>query len=109
MVIILSFIFIINADAAENLNNDMKERMKNWSRQLGVTCVYCHNIDNFKDDSKQSYKTSLKHYQMTKVIQEDVFNKRDQAGILKVKVDCYMCHRGEDKPSYNEPPLKLIK
>ncbi len=88
---------------------DEKEKMKVWSRQLGVTCNYCHNLENFKDDSKETYKTSLKHQQVVKILQDQIFNEHDKANLLKVKVDCYMCHRGSDKPNYIEPPLKLIK
>jgi hypothetical protein len=87
----------------------MKEKMILWSRQLGVTCVHCHNLENFKDDHKLSFKTALKHEKMGKVLQEEVFNDRDAGHELKVKVQCYMCHRGLQWPEYIEPPNSLTK
>ena len=89
--------------------NETREKMMLWSRQLGVTCVYCHNLDNFKDDTKPTFKISLKHNNMNKILQEEIFNDRDKGNVLKVKVDCYMCHRGKDMPSYQEPPNQLTK
>ena len=86
-----------------------KEKMKVWSRQLGVTCVYCHNLDNFKSDEKLTFKTAVKHSQMVRVLQEDVFNDRDKGNDLKVKVDCFMCHRGLEIPAFKEPPNALTK
>ncbi|MEY4617000.1 MAG: hypothetical protein RJB66_1960 [Pseudomonadota bacterium] len=88
---------------------EMKEKMILWSRQLGVTCVHCHNLENFKDDHKLSFKTALKHEKMGKVLQEEVFNDRDAGHELKVKVQCYMCHRGLQWPEYIEPPNSLTK
>lgn len=86
-----------------------KETMIHWSRQLGVTCIHCHNLDNFKDDSKPTFKVSFKHFQMVKVLQEEVFSERDKGNSLKVKVDCYFCHRGKELPDYIEPPVQLTK
>lgn len=93
----------------KSLENDTRERMMNWSRQLGVTCIHCHNLDNFKDDTKLTFKVANKHFQMVKVLQNEVFNDRDKGNELKVKVDCYMCHRGKDIPAYQEPPNQLTK
>lgn len=101
---------LMSETAKNNLvTNEIKEKMMNWSRQLGVTCIYCHNLENFKEDKKLSFKISLKHDKMVRVLQEEVFDERDNAHALKVKVDCYMCHRGQQRPDYQEPPNKLLK
>lgn len=86
-----------------------KEIMINWSRQLGVTCIHCHNLDNFNDDSKLNFKIALKHHQMVKILQQEVFVELTQGNALKVKVDCFMCHRGKERPNYIEPPFQLNK
>lgn len=116
---LLFFIFLgtplISISSPENLQpvaneaTEVREKMMVWSRQLGVTCVYCHNLDNFKDDKKNAFKVSLSHSHMVKVLQEEIFHERDKGNVLKVKVDCYMCHRGKDQPSYSEPPNRLTK
>lgn len=92
-----------------NPESEVKERMMNWSRQLGVTCVYCHNLDNFKDPIKPAFKVADQHQKMVRVLQEEVFHDRDKGNVLKVKVDCYMCHRGKQLPDYQEPPNFLTK
>lgn len=88
---------------------ETRERMLNWSRHLGVTCVHCHNLANFKDDLKPSFKVAQKHSDMVRVLQQEVFMERDKGNALKVKVDCYMCHRGKEIPAYIEPPNNLTK
>ena len=97
------------AVAKGNAPMETREKMMVWSRHLGVTCVYCHNLENFKDDAKQTFKTSLKHSHMNKILQDEIFSERDKGGILKVKVDCFMCHRGKEVPDYQEPPDQLTK
>ncbi len=89
--------------------DETRKQMMNWSRHLGVTCVFCHNQDNFKSDEKPSFKKALKHWQMVRLINEEVFTERDKGGTLKVEADCFMCHRGVSVPKYKEPPQNLMK
>jgi hypothetical protein len=96
---------IVSADAS----TEIRTKMMAWSRQLGVTCVHCHNLENFKDKAKLTFKTALKHSQMVRVLQDEVFTERDKGNALKIKVDCYMCHRGKDLPAYQEPANQLTR
>jgi len=76
-----------------------RERMVEWSRQLGVTCVYCHNVENFKSFEKKPMRTAQAHAEWVRLL--------NTQGAYKdaPKVDCYMCHRGVPIPDYKEKPL----
>ena len=77
----------------------MRENMISISRQLGVTCAYCHDVKNFKSGKMKAYKVGLKHIQVTKYINgKNGFNGRP-------KITCYTCHRGVAKPDYKEKEL----
>lgn len=91
----------------EDADSIKRQVMQNWSRQLGVTCAHCHDVKNFKDSSKPSYKVSIEHQRLVRLINEQVFADLDKSGTPKVKADCYMCHRGVAIPAYKEPRNNL--
>lgn len=77
----------------------IREEMINISRELGVTCTECHNVQNFKDDSKKTFKVSKEHMKITQMLKENGFNGKNNAPAAT----CYMCHRGKLMPEYKEP------
>ena len=68
------------------------------SRQLGVTCTECHDVQNFKNNEKKSYKTGFEHMKLVSILKEHGMN-----GKKEPEADCYMCHRGKLMPDYKEP------
>jgi hypothetical protein len=88
---------------------ELRKSMLEWSRHLGVTCNFCHDTNNFKNDEKATFKVGLKHKSLVRLLNEEVFTERDKGGSLKVVADCYMCHRGFSTPKYKEPPQNLMK
>ena len=84
--------------------DQMRETMVSMSRQLGVTCTTCHNSENFKSDKKMEFKLAKEHMKITQgLIDLGMDGKRGP------KATCYMCHRGELKPKYQEPSASLKK
>lgn len=73
-----------------------REHMVEISRQIGVTCTYCHDVKDFKKANKSAYKISKTHIEMVNLLNEKYTNKVGE------KVDCYMCHRGQPKWDYRE-------
>ncbi|MDZ4661776.1 MAG: hypothetical protein SGJ18_09170 [Pseudomonadota bacterium] len=73
-----------------------REQMITIARQLGVDCMFCHNLKNLKSDEKKSFKTAKKHGDMVNWLNTNSFSGN-------IKVDCYICHRGQAKPSFQEP------
>jgi nitrate/TMAO reductase-like tetraheme cytochrome c subunit len=76
----------------------IREEMVTISRELGVTCTECHNVQNFTDDSKKSFKVGKEHMKLTQMLKENGFD-----GKKGPAATCYMCHRGKLMPDYKEP------
>ncbi|MEK2688003.1 hypothetical protein [Bdellovibrio sp. GT3] len=76
----------------------IREEMVTISRELGVTCAECHNVQNFTDSSKKSFKVSKEHMKLTQMLKENGFD-----GKKGPTATCYMCHRGKVQPDYKEP------
>lgn len=74
--------------------------MVNISRQLGVTCNYCHDMNNLKDRSMHTWKVAHEHIQIVKLL-----NQKGFKGSKGPRADCYMCHRGKTMPDYKEPSV----
>jgi len=76
----------------------IRDQMITISRELGVTCTECHNVQNFRDDSKKSFKVGKEHMKITQMLKENGFDGKK--GPMST---CYMCHRGKLRPDYKEP------
>ena len=76
----------------------IREEMIVISRELGVTCNECHNVQNFKSDEKRTFKVSREHMKLTQMLKQNGFD-----GKKGPTATCYMCHRGKLLPDYKEP------
>ena len=76
----------------------MRKWMLEISRQMGVTCTYCHNTKNFKDNSMDTFKVAMNHIEVVEWLNREGFYK-DRRG---TQATCFMCHRGKAKPDYEE-------
>ena len=76
----------------------IREQMINISRELGVTCTTCHNVQNFTSDEKQAFKVSREHMKITQMLKDNGFD-----GKKGPAATCYMCHRGKLSPDFKEP------
>ncbi len=76
---------------------ETKEYMRLFTLSLGVECEFCHDVDNYSDDSKQNKILSRKMIQMTYSLNDGLFKN------AKEPVTCYTCHRGTAKIR-NSPP-----
>ena len=56
-------------------------------------CGYCHNVQNFADDSVYTKNVARKMIQMTQAI-----NSNWNAHVKETGVTCYTCHRGNPVP-----------
>lgn len=103
-----SFVGLVEIYAAQTRRQQVKQSvdpdvaMRKWmleiSRQLGVTCTHCHNVKDFKDNSKEAYKVAKNHISIVEWLNKDGFYK-DRRG---TQVNCYVCHRGKAQPDYKE-------
>lgn len=102
---LLSVLFFVGSiTSAESVpkfvkkEENIREEMVTISRELGVTCTECHNVQNFTDNSKKSFKVGKEHMKLTQMLKENGFD-----GKKGPTATCYMCHRGKLMPEYKEP------
>lgn len=100
------FIFIISTQSysqtpekLKQTEEELRQQMITISRQLGVTCTECHNVKNFKDDSKKSFKISLKHLKMVELLKLNGLSGNNS----EPEASCFMCHKGKLRFKYKEP------
>lgn len=68
-------------------------------------CAYCHNVQNFADDSLYTKVVARSMTQMTQTI-----NAKWQVHVGATGVTCYTCHRGKNLPTklwFTEPDAKV--
>ena len=82
----------------------IRENMIRISRELGVTCAACHNVQNFKADDKKTYQVSKEHMKITQMLKDNGFD-----GKKGPAATCFMCHRGKLMPDYKEPASAKIQ
>ena len=58
-------------------------------------CTYCHNGENYADESKYQYKVARRMLSMTREI-----NSTWKTHVGKTGVTCHTCHRGQPVPEY---------
>lgn len=101
LIIFLLPLPMLHAQVPEKIKQNEEEIRQNMiviSRQLGVTCSECHNIKNFADASKKSFKVSLKHQKMVELLKLNGLS-----GINgEPEASCYTCHKGKLRFSHKE-------
>ncbi len=75
---------------------ELKQIMEGISDDLGVKCVFCHNMRDKSSDEKQHKVIAREMLKMVSQLNSDFFTW-DNAE----KVTCWTCHQG-----YKEPPKK---
>lgn len=81
-----------------NTEENIREEMITISRELGVTCTECHNVQNFREGSKKSFKIGKEHMKLTQMLKDNGFDGKNGPTST-----CFMCHRGKLMPDYKEP------
>jgi photosynthetic reaction center cytochrome c subunit len=59
-------------------------------------CAYCHNVQNFAEDSKYTKVVARRMIQMTQNV-----NQNWKKHVGNTGVTCYTCHRGQNVPAQN--------
>jgi photosynthetic reaction center cytochrome c subunit len=68
-------------------------------------CAYCHNVNNFADDSLYTKSVARNMILMTQRV-----NTQWQDHVAQTGVTCYTCHRGNNIPQnvwFKDPPEKV--
>ena len=96
----------------KNTDDDQMERiMHQYTRQLGVTCNYCHPYTkpeifprrvDFVTDEDPKKRIARSMMRMTDKLNKKYFNYKNDYGpksLQEAPVSCTTCHRGISKPS----------
>jgi hypothetical protein len=78
-----------------------RQEMVVISRQLGVTCAECHNVQNFALSDKKSFKVAKDHLRIVEVLRAQGFD-----GKKGPEASCFMCHQGALRPVFKESLTK---
>ncbi len=76
---------------------ELKAYMKGMANNLGVKCVFCHDMNDKSIDTKHK-KIARGMIKMTANLNEEVFSWAEET-----KVTCWTCHRGEKEPQITQP------
>jgi len=71
----------------------LQKIMEGIADALGVKCNYCHDVNNYASDVKETKKKARVMLKMVMTINRDFINWEGAE-----VVDCYTCHRGQTKP-----------
>lgn len=86
-----------SASKMKTNEDQVRQEMIVISRQLGVTCAECHNIQNFASDEKKTFKVAKEHLRIVETLRGKGFD-----GKKGPEATCYMCHQGELHPEFKE-------
>lgn len=70
----------------------VRQEMVKISKELGTTCTECHNLKNFKDDSKKTFKIAAEHMKLVSLLRANGMD-----GKKSPEANCFVCHRGSMK------------
>ncbi len=71
----------------------LQKIMEEISDALGVKCNYCHDVNNYSSDVKETKRKARVMLKMVMTINRDFINWEGAQ-----VVDCSTCHRGQTKP-----------
>jgi cytochrome c553 len=77
--------------------SDLEDTMDGFAAQLGVTCAFCHVVEQYEKDEKPRKAEARRMVKLVidmKTRQEEYFGGRG----TKAVISCGMCHRGKPKP-----------
>lgn len=73
--------------------NATKHYMKTVSKDLGVKCKYCHDVNNFADDSNRNKRIARSMLKMMDGLNTEFFTWKDAR-----QIRCWTCHQGKSDP-----------
>ena len=73
--------------------------MQSFTRALGVACTKCHVADDWASEDKDDKEVTRDMMKMTRAINEDYLKKIKALEDDKPSTSCFMCHRGQARPS----------
>ena len=112
LIFIIFFVAFIFPDDFKNLKvldikskGEMRKYMKSISKDLGVKCSHCHDMDDKSLDTPEK-EIAREMIVLTRQINEYLFSLQEQDTIAKknqTAVSCWTCHKGDLKVEHKRP------
>ena len=100
LTIFLFFTGILISDNFQNIKvlniesrSEMKKYMKSISKDLGVKCSHCHDIDDKSIDTPEK-EIAREMMILTRQINDYLYSLYDEKDEMIVSVSCWTCHKG---------------
>ena len=112
LIFIIFFVAFIFSDDFKNLKvldikskGEMRKYMKSISKDLGVKCSHCHDMDDKSLDTPEK-EIAREMIVLTRQINEYLFSLQEQDTTAKknqTAVSCWTCHKGDLKVEHKRP------
>ena len=112
LISILFFVGFIFSNDFKNLKvldikskGEMRKYMKSISKDLGVKCSHCHDMDDKSLDTPEK-EIAGEMIVLTRQINEYLFSLQEQDTTAKknqTAVSCWTCHKGDLKVEHKRP------
>ena len=109
VIIFILVSFLLSADDFKNVivldiqsRSELKKYMKNISKDLGVKCSYCHDLDDksLDTDTKDITREMIK---LTRYLNDLLNVAPTEHEKYKTFVSCWTCHHGSPNPEHTRP------
>jgi hypothetical protein len=74
---------------------DVKNRMVDVAKSLGVKCSFCHNVKDYPSDENPHKQVARGMFRLVEALNRDHFNYEGAP-----QVTCFTCHRGDEHPLF---------
>jgi hypothetical protein len=109
IIILLYFITFIISDDFVNVQvlditsrTQMKKYMKSISKDLGVKCSYCHDMDDKSLDTPDK-EIAREMIILTRQINDYLKSLSTKEDTTVVTISCWTCHKGKPEVEKNRP------
>ena len=108
-ILYILFTFLLSESEFENVKvlditskSEMRKYMKSISKDLGVKCSYCHDMDNKSLDTPEKDITR-EMIKLTRYLNDLLNNEKEDTTNHATYVTCWTCHYGKTQPASIRP------
>ena len=108
-ILYILFSFLLSESEFKNVTvlditskSEMRKYMKSISKDLGVKCSYCHNMDDKSLDTPEKDITR-EMIKLTRYLNDLLNNEKEDTTNHATYVTCWTCHYGKTQPASIRP------
>ena len=108
-ILYILFTFLLSESEFENVKvlditskSEMRKYMKSISKDLGVKCSYCHDMDDKSLDTPEKDITR-EMIKLTRYLNDLLNNEKEDTTNHATYVTCWTCHYGKTQPASIRP------